>query len=71
MFSNSICLGLMLISIKLLSCRFEQALGPVNEVTPEGCFETVAFWHSSKNIFRHEQLRKYLGDQAGLFFLNR
>ena len=56
--------------IKVLSCRVQQCLGPVNTLTPERCSDKGPFTHLSKNSFRSQLLRKYLSYEAHLSFQN-
>ena len=54
--------------MKVLLCRFQGWLGPVNMLTADGSSETALFIHLSEDVFRRKKNRKYLSYEANLFF---
>ena len=56
------------ICTKLLSCIFQQCLGPFNMLTVQRCTQTWLFRHLHNHVFPRLIPRKYITYEADLFF---
>ena len=55
---------------KVLQCKFEECLEPMNTLTLEGYSKTVAFEHGRNQTYWGKCIPKYLICEAELFFQN-